>query len=134
IATDVSDQLFWEQFKPSVIEERLNDATAEALRLAPVAMDAVERLLREAKSGKLTLRHDVSDLEAHLTELSANTKRISVALVLSGISIASAFAMGVNPEEAWSFIPLFGVIGFVMAVSVGMWVAMKLLWEIWGPS
>jgi len=133
IANEVSDQLFWEQFKPGVIEDRLNETTAEVLRLAPIAADAVERLLREARTGKLTLRHDTSELEDHLNQLSANTKRITIGLTIAGISIASAIAMSVNPAEAWSFIPLVGVVGFVLATGLGLWIVIKLLWEIWGP-
>ncbi len=133
IANTVSDQLFWEQLKPSVVQERLNETTAEILRLAPIASDAVERVLREAKSGKLTIQIDTSDLQMQLESLSENNKRITVGLTVAGMAIGSAIAMSVNPQEAWSFIPLLGVVGFTVSIGVGAWLVVKLLWEIWGP-
>ncbi|MEO1442785.1 MAG: AarF/UbiB family protein, partial [Chloroflexota bacterium] len=133
IADTVSDQLFWEQFKPSVVQDRLNETTAEVLRLAPIAADAVERVLREAKSGKLTIQLDTSDLQTQLDALSENTKRVTVGLTVAGMTIGSAIAMSVNPEEAWSFIPVLGVIGFTVSIAVGGLLILKLLWEIWGP-
>ncbi len=133
IANTVSDQLFWEQFKPSVVQERLNETTAELLRLAPIASDAVERVLREAKSGKLTIQIDTSDLQAQLASLSENNKRITVGLTIAGMTVGSAIAMSVNPAEAWSFIPILGVIGFTVSIGVGALLVLKLLWEIWGP-
>lgn len=133
IATTVSDQLFWEQFKPSVVQDRLNETTAEVLRLTPIAADAVERLLREAKTGKLTIKVDMSELQLQLDSLSENNKRITIGLTTAGMIIGSAIAMSVSPQEAWSFIPLLGVIGFVVSITIGAWMVLKLLWEIWGP-
>ncbi len=133
IASTVSDQLFWEQFKPDVIQDRLNETTAEVLRLAPIAADAIERILREAKSGKLTIQIDTSDLQMQLESLSENNKRITVGLAVGGMTIGSAIAMSVNPAEAWSFIPILGVVGFTVSVAVGGLLILKLLWEIWGP-
>ncbi|MEL7236130.1 MAG: AarF/UbiB family protein, partial [Chloroflexota bacterium] len=127
IADTVSDQLFWEQFKPSVVQDRLNETTAEVLRLAPIAADAVERVLREAKSGKLTIQLDTSDLQTQLDALSENTKRVTVGLTVAGMTIGSAIAMSVNPEEAWSFIPVLGVIGFTVSIAVGGLLILKLL-------
>ncbi len=133
VANTVSDQLFWEQLRPSVIQDRLNETTAEVLRLAPVASDAIESLLREAKTGQLTIHVDTSDLQTQLESLSENNKRITIGLTVAGTTVGSAIAMSVNPAEAWSFIPFLGVLGFTISIAIAGGLMLKLLWEIWGP-
>lgn len=131
VAGRLSEHLFMEQFRPQVIMRRLNRATAEIMALAPLVKGAVVQLLRQIDSGRLTIRLDVQDLPHQLQDLTAIANRFTLGLVLVGMIVGSALAMGVPPENTSWLIPFLGLIGFIISMSGAGFLVFGVMWDMW---
>jgi ubiquinone biosynthesis protein len=131
VAGRLSEHLFMEQFRPQVIMQRLNRATAEIMTLAPLVKSAVIQLLRQIDSGRLTIRLDVQDLPDQLQDLTAIANRFTLGLVLVGMIVGSALAMGVPPENTSWLIPFLGLIGFVISMGGAGFLVFGVMWDMW---
>jgi ubiquinone biosynthesis protein len=131
IAQTASRQLITYQFKPSNIRTSLGNAVEQALMIAPLFGDAVEQYLRDVKSGRPALRLDTSDLNGEIREARKVANRMSLALLLVGTMIASILGVSVGRQYDLQVIYLIGTVGFVITLSLSVWLTVVLIWRIW---
>jgi ubiquinone biosynthesis protein len=131
VASTLSQHLFAEQFKPEVLMARLNRATAEVLRLAPLMHGAMIQTLRQLESGRVTVKLDVQDLPDQVQDITAVANRFTIGLVLAGMIVGSAITMAVPPEYTWWFIPFLGLVGFVISMAGAGFLVFGVMWDMW---
>jgi len=131
VAQTISRQLLFEQFKPETIANKLNSTLMQLLQLAPLFHAALEQLLREVKSGKLTIRLDIADLPQSYQELPSIISRLTIGLAIAGMTVGSAIAMTASPENTAWIVPFLGVIGFILSMAAGCFLVFSVLWKMW---
>lgn len=131
VAQTISRHLFFEQLKPEVIAGKLNSTLMQLLQLIPLFNAALEQLLKEIKSGKLTIRLDVTDMPPDFQELPGIINRLTIGLAIAGMTVGSAIAMTASPENTSWIVPFLGVTGFVLSMVAGCFLVFSVLWKMW---
>ena len=131
VVRSINQQQFWERLDPQRMAERLGDDAREFMRLARSMRRATEQFLTQAEGGEFALKLDVSQQAPQTQPLAVIINRLTVGLILIGMTIGSAIAMNVSPEESWSFLPVLGVIGFVASMAVSGVLVWRMLLEMW---
>jgi ubiquinone biosynthesis protein len=133
ILQSISKQLLIQRLDPRLLFTNLADVLREANRLSRVIPRATETLLTQMAEGTFHIGLDIPDFQREVSHLYAIANRLTAALILAGMIIGSAIAMGVPPEQSWRLIPILGIIGFILSMVVaGMLVSSVFLdqWDI----
>jgi ubiquinone biosynthesis protein len=133
ILRSISQQLLLQRLDPRVFASHLADLLREANRLSRVIPRATETLLTQMAEGTFHIGLDIPDFKREVSHLYAIANRLTAGLILAGMIIGSAIAMGVPPDQSWSLIPILGVVGFILSMVIaGMLVSSVFLdqWDI----
>jgi ubiquinone biosynthesis protein len=109
-----------------VLRELLTFGGDAATFLREVPLE-VRRLLAQVKGGKsrVTFRHEgLEPLDATLDRAS---NRLSFALVLASLIIASSMVIHANVPPKWHDISAIGLIGYLVAGIMGFWLLISIL-------
>lgn len=119
LARSISQQLILQAITPAKIMDQFNDGVREFSRLRKVVPRALESILKQIESGTFTVAVDVPDFENITHSILVIANRLTAGLVVTGMVIGSAIAMGTSPEKTWAFIPILGIIGFIASLLLG---------------
>jgi ubiquinone biosynthesis protein len=128
IARSVSQQILWQRLSPSALQMSLLRSGRQLLRLRRRLPGALDRVLTQMESGKLRVDVDSPGLQRQVRYLTVVGDRLTAGLIVAGLAIASAIAMGVSPRQSWAFIPALGVIGFVLSLAAGLLLVSSAIW------
>lgn len=131
ILQTISQQMFWQQLDPRTLLDNLGTTLREANRLARALPTAVEGVLKSAEQGTLRVGLDIPDFRRTVHQLTVITNRMTAGLIVAGMIIGSAIAMGTSPKETWAFIPILGIIGFIISMLVGGTLVWLVFWDLW---
>jgi len=101
----------------------LRDLT-ELLRILP---REVELLLRKFKRGEISIELQHRRLENLIIELERSSNRISFSLIIAAIIVGSSLIMGLERGPVLFDYPLFGILGYVFAGLLGIWLVFSIL-------
>jgi ubiquinone biosynthesis protein len=97
---------------------------ARVLHKAPIK---IGHILDIAERGYLKLRFDPHGFDRVVSEIDAASNRLSFSLIISAIIVGSSFIIQTGMEPHIWGVPLLGVIGFLMAGFLGMWLVIYIL-------
>lgn len=117
VASMIWRQVAMRRLNPRYWLDRGSDDAHEVMRLAVSVSRSSENILKQLEKGNLKVGVDITDFD--MDQIFVITNRMTGSLVLVGMLIGSALAMGVSPNESWNFIPLLGVIGFIASIILG---------------
>jgi ubiquinone biosynthesis protein len=133
---DINLAVIAEPFAKKAIKDRLRftniagstyrDASnwARVLHKAPIK---IGHILDIAERGYLKLRFDPHGFDRVVSEIDAASNRLSFSLIISAIIVGSSFIIQTGMEPHIWGVPLLGVIGFLMAGFLGMWLVIYIL-------
>ncbi len=133
IARTLGEQLIWQRLNPRLLLMRFARDAQEMVRLAYRLPKSAEELLKQAKDGELSIRLEMPGMPKQIDHFYVIANRLTAGIVLAGMAIGSAIAMGVSPQSSWSFIPLIGVIAFIVSMSIGSALVWRVLMDLWWP-
>ena len=90
-----------------------------------------KRLLHQIESGAVQVKLDAPGWEGQVRHLSTIANRLTAGLIVAGLAIGSAIAMGISPQQSWDFVPVLGVIGFSLSTALGVVLVWNVLLDIW---
>ncbi len=96
-------------------------------RLLHRAPTKVSHILDIAERGYLKLRFEPHGFDKVVTEMGASSNRLSFSLIISSIIVGSSLIIQTGMEPHIWGVPLLGVIGFLMAGFLGMWLVVYIL-------
>ncbi|MFQ6131850.1 MAG: ABC1 kinase family protein [Armatimonadota bacterium] len=112
---------------PRAVAEELVRVARDLRHYARLLPKQVTQLLSKLESGNLKVRVDYDRMEEPLGRFDVIANRLAYAMIVSAIVIASALlAQSQRPVEMFGVNVPLGVIGFVMAAVMGLW----LVWAI----
>jgi ubiquinone biosynthesis protein len=119
------------QFKPAAIRDSVVGVADQVVRIAPLLGDAIEQYVRDARSGRRTMRIDPTDLD-HITKfMGTAVNRFMLAVLLVGGMITSILAVSIQGDGLVSLLPIVGLIGFVASLGLALLIAARIIWTQW---
>jgi ubiquinone biosynthesis protein len=126
-AAPLAERLWIEHYSPAAMSARLARAgrrAASALGDVPVALDAV---LRKARAGRLEVQFVHRNLEHFVREMDRSSNRLSFAIVIGSLVVASALVIQTGVGTTLFGYPLIGLAGFLVAGVLGIGLAIGVI-------
>lgn len=129
----ITDHL--EPFLKRVIRQRFNPATlfkrgSHALQdtfnlLSGLPKDAA-RILKEARRGRLKIDLDIKRLDHFGHQIDHSTNRLTIGLLTAALIVGSSIVMTVQGGPTLFGLPLFGLLGFMIAFFNSLWIVLSI--------
>jgi ubiquinone biosynthesis protein len=120
-------QVLVERYSPRALVRRVENVVGPTVAaLGGLPRDLV-RLLRQARRGRLRIEFDLKRLDHFGHQIDRSTNRLTVGVVTAALIIGSSIVMTVRGGPELLGLPLFGLLGFLIASANSIW----LVWSIW---
>ncbi len=120
-------QVILDRYKPAALLARGQKNFTETFHILAGLPHDINRLLKQAKRGKLSIDLDLKRLDHFGQQLDRSTNRLTMGIITSALIIGSSIVMTVPGGPHILGMPLFGLLGFVSAFVTSIW----LLFSIW---
>jgi ubiquinone biosynthesis protein len=130
VLQSVVQQILWHQFNPRVLGEQISGKLQELLHILQIVPGAAATLLKQIEDGAVRVQVDLPLLEQSARPFQANANRQTLGILLAGLLIGSAIAMGVPPQQTWGMIPVLGAVGFTVGIIVSVGVVIVIFWDL----
>jgi ubiquinone biosynthesis protein len=118
------------RYKPAALIKRGWRTASEMMGLIADLPHDLSRLLRAARRGRLEIHIDLTHLKHVGNQLDGAANRLVIGIVVAALIIGSSIVMTVSGGPTLLGLPLFGLIGYLVAAAGGLW----LLLSIWKSS
>ncbi|MBV7331160.1 AarF/ABC1/UbiB kinase family protein [Chloroflexi bacterium TSY] len=132
VSQTIANLLLKNQMSPSAFRDFLQDRALRLQQTGPLVDNAIEEILRQLRSGSITVEMKGLDLSQEMGVLTNIARQFTMGVALAGSTIGSAIAMSVSPQENWAFIPVLGVVGFsvsIVLIAYLVWRELRGLWS-----
>ncbi|MBE9581725.1 MAG: hypothetical protein IMF18_08905, partial [Proteobacteria bacterium] len=100
---------------------------AELVRLIQEIPGEVRAILKQMKRGKVKIEFEHRGLEPMLATHYQISNRIAFSIIIAALLIGSALIVLSKTPPFMFGIPVFGILGFVGAAVMGMWLLIAIL-------
>jgi ubiquinone biosynthesis protein len=115
-----------ERYRPATLVARGRRHLAEYLTLVGSLPRDLRRLLKEARRGRMKLELDLKRLDHFGHQLSRSANRLTVGIVTAALIVGTSIVMTVTGGPTLFGLPLFGLLGFLLAFLGGVWVLVSI--------
>jgi ubiquinone biosynthesis protein len=115
-----------DRYQPKAVVRRAQRGIAGAISAITGLPDDLARLLRDARRGRLTIELDLKRLDHFGHQLDRSANRLTIGVVTAALIVGSSIVMTVRGGPELFGLPLFGLLGFVIAGLNSLW----LIWSI----
>ena len=126
-ATPLLRQMVRATYRPKALALRGWQALRRTLAIAEQLPHDLSRLLRNARRGRLHVGIEVAHLKRVGEQIERAANRLSMALIIAALVVASSIVMNVQGGPTVLGLPLFGFLGFVAAVLGGIGLLRSIL-------
>ncbi len=124
-ATPTIERLWRARYAPAALVSRATNASREAWSAASAVPEQIGSLLRKAGDGRLQVQFVHRNLEHFVREMDRLSNRLSFAIVIAALVIASSLVMQVGGGAGRY--PTFGLTGFLVAGVLGIGLAVGIV-------
>ena len=87
----------------------------------------IKQILAKTKRGELVVKFEHRGLERLILTLDKSSNRLSFSLIIAALIIGSSLVMQLNKGLQLFGFPAFGVVGFLIAGILGLWLVVAIL-------
>ena len=116
-----------EQFHPKRVASDILRSGTELVRLIQEIPGELRELLRQMKRGKVKMEFEHRGLEPMLATHDRTSNRIAFSIVIAALIVGSALIVLSKTPPFLFGIPVIGIIGFVTAGVLGVWLLIAIL-------
>ena len=127
-ALPVLQQMASKHYHPKAVAARGWKTLRRALSIAEQLPHDLSRLLRNARSGHLSVAIDLAHLKRVGDQIDRAANRLAIALVIASLVVGSSIVMTVKGGPTLFGLPAFGFLGFFGAGAGGLWL-MRAIWR-----
>lgn len=120
-------RLKMQRYRPGRLADDLVKSGSEFLRLLQEIPGELRELLKQVKRGKVRMEFEHQGLEPMLATYDRISNRIAFSIVIGALIIGSALIVLSKTPPLMFGIPVFGIIGFVVAAVMGLWLLIAIL-------
>jgi ubiquinone biosynthesis protein len=124
--TPFVEHIIQERYTPRALLARGRRSLRETLEvLADVPRD-VRHLLREARRGRMKVDLDLKRLDHFGHQLNRASNRLTMGILTASLVVGSSIIMTVKGGPQLFDLPLFGLVGFLIAFFNSMWIILSI--------
>ncbi len=120
-------QVQWGRFRPGRLLGEAWDAGEEWLSLSREIPGTAAELLKQLKRGRTKIGFQVLGLEPLTNTYDRVSNRLAFAIVLAALIVGSSLMVLADVPPRFHGIPVFGLVGFVVAAVMAMWLMISIL-------
>lgn len=115
-----------ERYHPVTLLKRGSRGLSEVFTLLGGLPRDAARLLKEARRGRMKIDLDVKRLDHFGHQIDHSTNRLTIGLLTAALIIGSSIVMTVQAGPTLFGLPLFGLLGFVIAFFNSIWIVLSI--------
>ncbi len=127
----VAEPFLYRLLKRRYHPQQLLEKTYRELRdLHDVLLDLPENVqnsLELLQDGELEFKFDLLEIDDFMSKLDIITNRLSVAIMVSALIVASSLVMLTDKGASFLGFPVIGITGYLIAVILGIWLIISIL-------
>jgi len=126
-ATPFIRRVRMEQFHPKRVAQDIKKSGSELVRLMQEIPGELRGLLKQIKRGKVKIEFEHRGLEPMLITHDKISNRIAFSIIIGALIIGSALIVLSKTPPFMFGISIIGIVGFVVAGLMGMWLLIAIL-------
>ncbi len=115
-----------ERFAPQALAKRARKGLKEMADVVFGLPKDVARLFRQARRGRLRIDLDLKRLDHFGLQLNQAANRLTMGVLTASLVVGSSIIMTIETGPTLFDMPLFGVLGFVVAFFNSVWIVMSI--------
>jgi ubiquinone biosynthesis protein len=119
-------RLMRERSRPSALLARGRKRLVELATLAGRMPDDLRQLLREARRWRMKIELDLKRLDHFGHQLDRSANRLTIGVITAALIVGSSIVMTVEGGPTLFGLPLFGLLGFLLAFIAGAWLVVSI--------
>ncbi|GMR04891.1 MAG: AarF/ABC1/UbiB kinase family protein [Thermodesulfobacteriota bacterium] len=120
-------KLFTRRFSPSTVIEETGELVNDYKDFFKEFPARANRIMKDAVEGKVRIEFLHKGLEEFMGEMDRSSNRLTFGLIVAALVIASSLVITSGAEPRLFGYPALGVIGFVIASCLGLWLVIQIL-------
>jgi ubiquinone biosynthesis protein len=119
-------RVIFARYDPGTMTKRLRHGLMDALAAIGALPSDLTRLVRDARRGRLRIEFDLKRLDHFGHQIDRSASRLTLGVVTAALIVGSSIVMTVRGGPELFGLPLFGVIGFLLASLNGFWLVVSI--------
>jgi len=127
VAEPYAKGIMHNRLKPKQIAESLYSDLWHTARMLHKAPLQISHILATAEKGYLNIKFETHEMDRIVAEISSSSNRLAFSFIISSIIVGSSLIIQTGMEPYIGGVPLFGLIGFLVAAFMGIWLMVYIL-------
>jgi len=119
-------RVIFSRYEPGTMTKRVRHGLMDALAAIGGLPSDLTRLVRDARRGRLRIEFDLKRLDHFGHQIDRSASRLTLGVVTAALIVGSSIAMTVGGGPELFGLPLFGVLGFLLASLNGFWLVISI--------
>lgn len=125
--TPFVERIIQQRYTPRALFERGRESMREALEVVADLPRDLHRLFRDVRRGRIKIDLDLKRLDHFGHQLDRASNRITMGILTASLVVGSSIIMTVDGGPKLFGLPLFGLLGFLIAFFNSLWI----IFSIW---
>ena len=121
-----AEKLVLEKFDPRRLASDMTHTSAELYRLLRDLPDEARSIIKTIKKAELKVSVSSGNLKQVLRTFDKDANRLSYALIVSALLLASALILHTHTPPVWHNISILGIIGLAISGTMGLWLLIAI--------
>lgn len=121
-----AQKLVLEKFDPKRLASDMTHTSAELYRLLRDLPDEARDLIKTIKKAEIKLSISSTNLKQVLRTFDKDANRLSYALIVSALLLASALLLHTHTPPVWHEVSILGIVGLIASATMGLWLLIAI--------
>jgi ubiquinone biosynthesis protein len=104
----------------------MTHTSAELYRLLRDLPDEARDLIKTIKKAEIKLSLSSTNLKQVLRTFDKDANRLSYALIVSALLLASALLLHTHTPPVWHEVSILGIVGLIASATMGLWLLIAI--------
>jgi ubiquinone biosynthesis protein len=121
-----AQKLVLEKFDPKRLASDMTHTSAELYRLLRDLPDEARSIIKTIKKAELKVSVSSGNLKQVLRTFDKDANRLSYALIVSALLLASALLLHTHTPPVWHEVSILGILGLIASATMGLWLLIAI--------
>lgn len=121
-----AQKLVLEKFDPKRLASDMTHTSAELYRLLRDLPDEARSIIKTIKKAELKVSVSSGNLKQVLRTFDKDANRLSYALIVSALLLASALLLHTHTPPVWHEVSILGIVGLIASATMGLWLLVAI--------
>ena len=121
-----AQKLVLEKYDPKRLASDMTHTSAELYRLLRDLPDEARDLIKTIKKAEIKLSISSTNLKQVLRTFDKDANRLSYALIVSALLLASALLLHTHTPPVWHEVSILGILGLIASATMGLWLLIAI--------